>query len=115
MFYRDADVGEVLGHDPIKPGQPIILHVFVRKPFDDYVRQADAFLERLRASSVSLGAQGVNVRLESLQALLSGGVAFDTPEAAVLHGRRRRRTCRSRSTRTRRSAVAAGYSRGCSS
>ncbi len=83
VFYRDANVGEVLGYDPISPGQPVILHAFIRSPFDDYVRKQTHFWNA-SGLSVQFGAQGVNVQLESLQAVLSGGVAFDTPAAAMV-------------------------------
>lgn len=83
VFYRDANVGEVLGYDRLEPGQPITLHVFIRRPFDDYVRKQTHFWNA-SGVSVQLGAQGVNVQLESLQAVLSGGIAFDTPASAMI-------------------------------
>ena len=82
VFYRDANVGEVLGYEPIAPGQPITLHAFVRHPFDDYVRTKTLFWNA-SGVSVQLGGQGINVQLESLQAVLSGGVAFETPASAM--------------------------------
>jgi paraquat-inducible protein B len=56
--------------------------------FPDAARRLDQLVRKgshfWNASGVSfeLGAQGVQVRLESLQALLSGGIAFDTPDDA---------------------------------
>jgi paraquat-inducible protein B len=85
VFYRDANVGEVLGYDRIVPGQPILLHLFIRKPFDGYVRQGTHFWNA-SGISVQLGAEGLNVRLESLQAVLSGGIAFSTPASAMGRG-----------------------------
>jgi paraquat-inducible protein B len=78
VFYRDIPVGEVLSHD--RPGfsGPIAVRVFIRKPFDDYVRQ-DSHFWNVSGLSVGLGPQGVHVEIASLQAVLSGGVAFDTP------------------------------------
>ena len=92
VFYRDANVGEVLGYDPLTPGQPVVLHAFIRRPFDSYVRKQTHFWNA-SGLSVQFGAQGVNVQLESLQAVLSGGVAFDTPANAMVeadkpHGER---------------------------
>ncbi len=79
IFYRDITVGEVLGYDLGPNGRGVTLHTFIRAPFDGYVRQNTHFWN---ASGVAftLGAQGVHIQLESLQAVLAGGVAFDVPK-----------------------------------
>jgi len=81
VFYRDIVAGEVLGYDLGPNGRGVTLHVFVRAPFDTYVRRNTHFWN---ASGVALelGSQGVKMRLESLQALLSGGIAFDSAKDA---------------------------------
>ena len=64
------DLGDGLG--------PVAIRVFVRSPFDKFVRDSTHFFNT-SGITVSLGAEGVHVELESLQALLSGGIAFETP------------------------------------
>lgn len=84
VFYHGIVVGEVLGYDVHPSEEPpttIPLHVFIRRPYDSYVHQGTHFWNA-SGVSVDLGAQGVQIRLESLQAALSGGVAFDTPAPA---------------------------------
>ena len=78
VFYRDLPVGEVLGWDLGKMAETVTIHAFVRAPFDQYVRDGSRFWN---ASGVSLklGADGVQLQLESLRALLMGGIAFETP------------------------------------
>ena len=49
VFYRDVAVGEVLGYETPGTNGPITVHVFIRKPFDEYVHRGHAFLERLGA------------------------------------------------------------------
>lgn len=78
VFWRDIVVGEVLGYDLGDGAGPVKLQVFVRAPYDGYVRQATRFWNA-SGLSVQIGAEGVHVELASLQALLSGGVAFATP------------------------------------
>ncbi len=78
VFYRDVTVGEVLSYDLGNGLGPVTINVFVRKPFDQFVHQNTHFWNA-SGLSVSLGSSGVHVELESLQALLSGGVAFETP------------------------------------
>ena len=78
IFYRDVTVGEVLSYDLGDGLGPVTINVFVRRPFDKFVHQ-DTHFWNASGLSVSLGGAGVHVELESLQALLSGGVAFETP------------------------------------
>ena len=80
VFYRDVTVGEVLSYDLGNGLGPVTVNIFVRKPFDKFVRQNTHFWNA-SGLSVALGGSGVHVELESLQALLSGGVAFETPHA----------------------------------
>jgi paraquat-inducible protein B len=78
IFYRDVTVGEVLSYDLGDGLGPVTINIFVRKPFDQFVHQNTHFFNA-SGLSVSLGSQGVHVEMESLQALLSGGIAFETP------------------------------------
>lgn len=78
VFYRDIAAGEILGYDLGPDGNGVTIHVFVRAPFDKFVRNNTHFWNE-SGLSVNLGAQGVSVRVASLQALISGAVAFDTP------------------------------------
>ena len=81
VLYRDITVGEVLRYEMSPDGQGFTVSIFVRQPFDRFVREGTHFWN---ASGVGLdlGANGFQLRLESLQALVSGAIAFDTaPEA----------------------------------
>ncbi len=80
VFYRDVTVGEVLGYDLGTGLGPVTINIFVRQPFDKFVRQNTHFWNA-SGLSVGFGGQGLHVELESVQALLSGGVAFETPHA----------------------------------
>ena len=52
--------------------------MFVAAPHDQLVRANSRFWNA-SGIELSLGADGVEVSIESLQALLAGGIAFDTP------------------------------------
>lgn len=80
VFFRDFNVGQVLGYDPSDMGDHVSIHVFVRAPYDRYVRDATNFWNA-SGFAVKLGPNGVDFELESLEAVLAGGIAFDTPEA----------------------------------
>ena len=78
VFWRDLTVGEVLGYDIGDGDGPVTVTVFVRAPYDGFVREGTHFWNA-SGLSVQVGNEGVHVEVASLQALLSGGVAFDTP------------------------------------
>jgi paraquat-inducible protein B len=80
VFYRDVVVGEVLGYDTPGTNGPITIHIFIRKPFDAYVHEGTHFWNA-SGLSVTVGSQGLHVELQSLQAVLAGGVTFGTPPA----------------------------------
>ena len=82
VFFHDIAVGEVLGYDLNDDGQNVAIHAFIRRPYDDYVHEDTRFWNS-SGLALKLGAQGVQVQLESLQALLSGGVAFDRPTSSA--------------------------------
>lgn len=78
LFYRDLEVGQVLGWDIADMADSVTIHAFVRAPFDRYVHDGSQFWNASGAT-LQLGANGVQLQLESLRALALGGVAFDTP------------------------------------
>lgn len=82
VFFRDLTVGEVLGWDLGEMAEYATLHVFVRSPFDKYVHDGSRFWNA-SGLSVKLGAGGVEVQMESMRALLLGGIAFETPAPAT--------------------------------
>jgi paraquat-inducible protein B len=82
IFFRDLNVGEVLGWDIADMAEYVTIHAFVRAPYDSYVNDETRFWNA-SGVSVKLAGAGVEVQMESLKALLLGGVAFETPAAAV--------------------------------
>ncbi len=77
VFYRGLSVGEVLGWDVADMAESVTIHAFVRAPFDSYVHDQTRFWNA-SGVSVKLGGTGVEMQVESLRALLLGGVAFET-------------------------------------
>ena len=77
IFYRGLEVGTVLGWDLGEMARHVSVHAFVKAPFDKYVHEDSQFWN---ASGVSfkLGANGVEVQMESFRALLLGGIAFES-------------------------------------
>ncbi len=82
IFFRDLNVGEVLGWDIADMAEYVTIHAFVRAPYDSYVHDETRFWNA-SGVSIKLGGTGVEVQMELLKALLLGGVAFETPVADI--------------------------------
>jgi paraquat-inducible protein B len=78
IYFRDLEVGTVLGWDLGDLASKVTIHGFVRAPFDQYVRD-DTWFWNASGVSVKLSGDGLAIQMESLRALLLGGIAFDTP------------------------------------
>jgi len=79
IMFRDLEVGEVLGWDVGEMARSIVVHAFVREPFDKYVHDNSRFWNASGAK-VQLGANGLELQIESLRAVVLGGIAFETPD-----------------------------------
>ncbi len=82
VSFRDIDVGEVLTTELAKDKESVLIRVFIKAPYDRLVRDDSQFW-KASGIDVSLGADGLNVRMESLASLVAGGIAFDTVNAAA--------------------------------
>ncbi len=81
IYYRDIPVGEVLGYDIGDGHGPVKVTAFIRSPYDRFVHPETRFWNA-SGLNVGLGPQGLHVEVQSLQAVISGAVAYDTPKEA---------------------------------
>ncbi|HEY9348958.1 MAG TPA: MlaD family protein [Inquilinus sp.] len=81
IYFRDVQVGQVMGFDSSNLEAGVKIHAFIRSPYDQQVYAGTRFWN---AAGISLttGPQGFRLQIESLQAVLAGGIAFDTPATA---------------------------------
>ena len=79
VFFRDLSIGEVLGWDIADMATSVTIRAFVRAPYDTYVHDDTRFWNA-SGLSLKLGGAGIELQLESLRALVLGGIAFDTPD-----------------------------------
>ncbi|HEV3239829.1 MAG TPA: MlaD family protein [Casimicrobiaceae bacterium] len=78
VYYRQLAVGKVAAYNLAADGKSVEITIFVDAPYDKYVTTGTRFWNA-SGIDVSVGAEGVDVRTESLVALLAGGLAFDAP------------------------------------
>lgn len=77
IYYRGIQVGEVTGYEFGESGQ-IEIGIFIREPHDQRVQRSSRFW-KVSGIDVSVDASGINLEVESLISLISGGIEFDTP------------------------------------
>lgn len=82
IYFRGIEVGEILGFELAPDSREVLMHAFVREPHNLLIRDATRFWNA-SGVDVQIGAGGVQVKTESLQSLLTGGVAFETPLTAM--------------------------------
>jgi len=77
VYFRQFDIGEVTDYKLADDYSYVDVGIFVQSPYDEYVRQRTHFWN-VGGVSMSMDASGVKVEMESLVAVLSGGIAFET-------------------------------------
>ena len=86
VYFRQFQVGRVIDESLLRDGSTRVT-VFVEAPYDAFVKSVTRFWNA-SGIDVKLGADGLDVKTESLAAVIAGGVAFDdgpievVPEAA---------------------------------
>jgi len=78
IYFRQLKVGEVASYELAKDGHALTVKVFINAPYDQYVNPDTRFWNA-SGIDVSLGANGLDVRTQSLLSILIGGIAFETP------------------------------------
>lgn len=78
IYYRRMQAGQVIAYNLSSDGKGVEIKIFVNSPYERYVN-SDTRFWNASGIDVSVGAGGLDVRTQSLVALLAGGLAFETP------------------------------------
>ncbi|WPN46444.1 MULTISPECIES: intermembrane transport protein PqiB [unclassified Pseudomonas] len=80
VLYKQVKVGSVQSYQFSRTKKQLIIGVHIEKEYEELVNASTRFWN---ASGITLtgGLGGVQVKSESLQSLMAGGIAFETPEA----------------------------------
>jgi len=76
IYFRQIRVGEVTNYKLAGSMDHVDIQFFVRAPYDELVQTRSRFWN-VSGFGVSINADGMKARMESLASLISGGVAFD--------------------------------------
>lgn len=82
VTYRGVEVGVVTGYSLAGDGHGVQVAAFIRAPRDRLVHPGTRFWNA-GGVAMTLGAQGLQLRANSWQQLLAGGIAFNTSTAAM--------------------------------
>ena len=82
ISFRGITVGEVMGYALAEDNSSVEVRIFIKDPHSDLIRPGTRFWNA-SGISANLSAAGVSVSMESVTSLLVGGVAFETPPAAM--------------------------------
>jgi paraquat-inducible protein B len=85
VYFRQFVVGEVTKYHLAESHDHVDIGIFVRSPHDRFVRKGSRFWN-VGGIDLTLDASGVNVQMESLVALMTGGIAFETPHGLLDSG-----------------------------
>jgi paraquat-inducible protein B len=77
IFCRDVEVGRVLGYDLERSREDVRIRIFVRKPYDEWVKPETRFWNA-SGLHVDTGSDGLEIGLQSVQSVFSGSIAFQT-------------------------------------
>ncbi|WP_438283189.1 MlaD family protein [Pseudomonas alabamensis] len=82
VTYRQVKVGSVQSYQFAKNSNRILIGVHIEKEYANLVNGSTRFWN---ASGITLtgGLSGIKIKSESLQSLMAGGIAFDTPKTNV--------------------------------
>lgn len=82
ILYRQVKVGSIQSYQFAKDQKRVVLGAHIEPEYANLINSSTRFWN---ASGISLtgGLSGIKVKSESLQSLLSGGVAFDTPNLSA--------------------------------
>jgi len=79
VYYRQIQVGQVVGYGFDREGKAVNIKIFVEAPHHVRVTENTRFWNA-SGFDVTLNAQGLKVETQSMVSILTGGIAFDLPE-----------------------------------
>jgi paraquat-inducible protein B len=85
VYYRQIQVGQVIGYDLDKEGQHLAIKIFIKAPYHKMVRKNTRFWNA-SGFDLKLDAGGLKLNTESLVSIMMGGIAFDTPASLEAGG-----------------------------
>lgn len=78
VYHRQVPVGEVTGYKLLPEQGKVQVRFFVKAPYNELVKENSQFWN-ISGFNANIGLEGVDLDVGSLNALIAGGIEFDTP------------------------------------
>jgi paraquat-inducible protein B len=85
VYYRQIQVGQVIGYELEDEGQSLKIKIFINAPHDKLVHNNTRFWNA-SGFDLKLDASGLTLNTESMVSIMMGGIAFDTPTSLEVGG-----------------------------
>ena len=85
VYYRQIQVGQVIGYDLDEKGQFLTIKIFINAPHHKLVKKNTRFWNA-SGFDLKLDASGIELNTQSLVSIMMGGIAFDTPTSLEASG-----------------------------
>ncbi|MBT8363488.1 MAG: MCE family protein [Deltaproteobacteria bacterium] len=85
VYYRQIQVGQVIGYDLAEDGRSLRIKIFVNSPHDKLVFAHTRFWNA-SGLDFKLDASGIKLNTQSIVSIMMGGIAFDTPTSLEAGG-----------------------------
>jgi paraquat-inducible protein B len=85
VYYRQIQVGQVIGYELEEEGQSLKIKIFINAPHDKLVFKNTRFWNA-SGFDLKLDASGLTLNTESMVSIMLGGIAFDTPTSLEVGG-----------------------------
>ncbi|MCQ1060441.1 MlaD family protein [Photobacterium sp. ZSDE20] len=82
LLYKKIPVGEVYNHTLSQNNKQVIIDVLIKPQYANLVTNKSRFWN-VSGMSANIGFNGVDVQFESLSAMISGAIAFDSPDKGL--------------------------------
>ncbi|MGF1726415.1 MlaD family protein [Photobacterium nomapromontoriensis] len=79
VLYKKIPVGEVFNYTLSNDKKQVVIDVLIKPQYGDLVTNKSRFWN-VSGMSANIGFNGVDVQFESLSAMISGAIAFDSPD-----------------------------------
>lgn len=79
VYFKKLPVGKIAGYRFVEKEQKVSIDILIDKSYAHFVKK-DSYFWNISGFNANVGIQGINVNLDSLNALVQGAVAFDSPE-----------------------------------
>ena len=82
IYYKKMPVGKIYDYHFSEDGKKVEIDVVIDKPYAKFVKKDSRFWN-ISGISASLGVSGLNVNMDSLNSVVQGAVAFDSPNESA--------------------------------